>query len=134
MLDRAGARARQRYFLYVSRMEPENRALEVRQAFEKAPTDMKLALIGDAPYADEYIRRVRDTQDRQNCRAGGDLRYWLSGTGILVLRLHPGDRGRGHHPALIEAMGRGAIVLYLETPKIRKCAATRASRGAPKRI
>ncbi len=27
-----------RYFLYVSRMEPENRALEVRQAFEQVPT------------------------------------------------------------------------------------------------
>ena len=50
-----------RYFLYVSRMEPENRGLEVRQAFERVETDMKLALIGDAPYAPDYIRRVRET-------------------------------------------------------------------------
>ena len=45
-------------------MEPENRALEVRQAFEKVPSRMKLALVGDAPYASEYIaaygtRRIR---------------------------------------------------------------------------
>ena len=48
------------YFLYVSRMEPENRALEVRQAFERVGTPMKLALVGDAPYAPDYIRRVRE--------------------------------------------------------------------------
>jgi glycosyltransferase involved in cell wall biosynthesis len=52
-----------RYFLYVSRMEPENRALEVRRAFELTATTMKLALIGDAPHAKDYIERVRDTKD-----------------------------------------------------------------------
>jgi len=40
-----------KYFLYVSRMEPENNGLLVREAFERAATDLKLALIGDAPYA-----------------------------------------------------------------------------------
>ena len=52
-----------RYFLYVSRMEPENHPLEVREAFEQVSTPMKLALIGDAPYAEDYIRRVRQTAD-----------------------------------------------------------------------
>src|SRR5262249_28639242 len=60
------------YFLYVSRMEPENNALLVRQAFEEiaageteaaAPGGMKLALVGDAPYAAEYIAQVRATSD-----------------------------------------------------------------------
>jgi glycosyltransferase involved in cell wall biosynthesis len=32
----------QQYFLYVSRLEPENHPLEVRQAFEKVDTSMKL--------------------------------------------------------------------------------------------
>src|SRR6202030_2676105 len=40
-----------KYVLYVSRMEPENNALMVRQAFEKVRTDFKLVLVGDAPYA-----------------------------------------------------------------------------------
>ena len=50
---------------YVSRLEPENHALQVRQAFEKVPTDLRLALIGDAPYADEYIVRyvIRRTSE-----------------------------------------------------------------------
>src|SRR5437016_6208979 len=62
VLEKLGLEKR-RYFLYVSRMEPENNALLVREAFEKTETEYKLALIGDAPYAAGYIRRVRDTKD-----------------------------------------------------------------------
>jgi len=48
-------------FLYVSRMEPENHPLEVRQALRALETPFHLALIGDAPYAHGYIAQVRDT-------------------------------------------------------------------------
>lgn len=104
-----------RYFLYVSRMEPENRALEVRQAFETVNTSMKLALIGDAPYAAEYIRQVRDTKDPRIVAPGA-----IYGEGYRELGswcfayIHATEVG-GTHPALIEAMGRGALVLYYET-------------------
>lgn len=103
-----------RYFLYVSRMEPENHALEVRQAFERVRTDMKLALIGDAPYARDYIRQVRDTRDPRIVVPGA-----IYGQGYHELDahcfayIHATDVG-GTHPALIEAMGRGALVLYLD--------------------
>jgi glycosyltransferase involved in cell wall biosynthesis len=106
-----------KYFLYVSRMEPENNALLVRQAFEKVPGPMKLALIGDAPYAQEYIERVRDTQDARVVMPGA-----VYGTGYHELLsnclayIHATEVG-GTHPALIEAMGRGAPVLYLNTPE-----------------
>ncbi len=106
---------RGRYFLYVSRMEPENNGLLVREAFEKLDTDMKLALIGDAPYADEYISRVRDTKDPRVVIPGG-----IYGAGYRELQshcfayIHATEVG-GTHPALIEAMGRGALTLYLDT-------------------
>jgi len=106
-----------RYFLYVSRMEPENRPLEVRQAFETVVTPMKLALIGDAPYAADYIRRVRDTADPRIVIPGA-----IYGTGYHELGshcfayIHATEVG-GTHPALIEAMGRGALVLYRNTPE-----------------
>ena len=108
---------RQRYFLYVSRMEPENNALLVRESFERIATDMKLALIGDAPYAHEYIRRVRDTSDPRIVMPGA-----VYGAGYRELQshcfayIHATEVG-GTHPALIEAMGRGALVLYLNTPE-----------------
>jgi glycosyltransferase involved in cell wall biosynthesis len=106
-----------RYFLYVSRMEPENHPLEVRQAFEKVDTSMKLALVGDAPYAHDYIRRVRDTRDARIVIPGA-----IYGEGYRELGshcfayIHATEVG-GTHPALIEAMGRGALVLYRHTPE-----------------
>jgi glycosyltransferase involved in cell wall biosynthesis len=106
-----------RYFLYVSRMEPENRALEVREAFEKVVTSHRLALVGDAPYAPDYIRRVRDTQDPRILIPGA-----IYGSGYHELQshcfayIHATEVG-GTHPALIEAMGRGALVLYRNTPE-----------------
>ena len=105
------------YFLYVSRMEPENNGLLVREAFEQVSTPYKLALIGDAPYAVEYIRKVRDTKDPRIVIPGA-----IYGAGYRELGshcfayVHATEVG-GTHPALIEAMGRGALTLYLETPE-----------------
>jgi glycosyltransferase involved in cell wall biosynthesis len=115
-LDNLGLE-RGQYFLYVSRMEPENNALLVRQAFERTATELKLALIGDAPYADEYIGRVRETGDPRVVIPGA-----VYGAGYHELQshsfayIHATEVG-GTHPALIEAMGRGALVLYLNTPE-----------------
>jgi glycosyltransferase involved in cell wall biosynthesis len=109
-----------RYFLYVSRLEPENRALEVRLAFEAVPTDMKLALIGDAPYAHQYILKVRDTTDPRVVMPGAiyGLGYKELGSWCFAY-IHATEVG-GTHPALIEAMGRGALVLYLDTVENRE--------------
>lgn len=106
-----------RYFLYVSRMEPENHPLEVRQAFESVDTSLKLALVGDAPYAHDYIRRIRNTGDPRVVIPGA-----IYGEGYRQLGshcfayIHATEVG-GTHPALIEAMGRGALVLYRDTPE-----------------
>jgi glycosyltransferase involved in cell wall biosynthesis len=112
-----------RYFLYVSRMEPENNALAVREAFEGVGGEVKLALIGDAPYAQEYIERVRDTRDPRVVMPGG-----IYGAGYHELQshclayIHATEVG-GTHPALIEALGRGAPVLYLNTAENAEVAA-----------
>lgn len=104
-----------KYFLYVSRLEPENNALLVRESFENLDTDLQLALIGDAPYASEYIAQVRNTKDPRIVMPGG-----VYGKGYKQLGshcyayIHATEVG-GTHPALIEAMGRGALVLYLST-------------------
>jgi glycosyltransferase involved in cell wall biosynthesis len=114
VLDRLGLK-RGEYFLYVSRMEPENNGLLVRESFERVETDLKLALIGDAPYAHGYISRVRDTKDPRVAMPGS-----IYGDGYKELQshcyayIHATEVG-GTHPALIEAMGRGALVLYLDT-------------------
>jgi glycosyltransferase involved in cell wall biosynthesis len=113
----------QKYFLYVSRMEPENNALLVRESFEQVETPIKLALIGDAPYAAQYIGKVRDTKDPRIVMPGA-----IYGDGYRELGshcyayIHATEVG-GTHPALIEAMGRGALTLYLDTPENAEVAA-----------
>jgi glycosyltransferase involved in cell wall biosynthesis len=115
-LDRLGLQP-DRYFLYVSRLEPENNALYVRESFEQVATDLKLALVGDAPYSQKYIAAVRDTQDPRIVMPGA-----IYGSGYAELGsncfayVHATEVG-GTHPALIENMGRGALTLYLDTPE-----------------
>lgn len=112
-----------RYFLYVSRMEPENHPLEVRQAFERVRTHLKLALVGDAPYAQDYIRRVRDTKDPRIVIPGAIYGQGYRELGSHAFAyIHATEVG-GTHPALIEAMGRGRLVLYRNTAENAEVAA-----------
>ncbi len=111
-----------KYVLYVSRLEPENNALAVREAFEKVRTKQKLALVGDAPYAADYIRKVCQTVDPRIILPGA-----IYGEGYRQLQSHcsvyiQATEVGGTHPALIEAMGRGALVLYLNTPENQEVA------------
>jgi glycosyltransferase involved in cell wall biosynthesis len=106
-----------KYFLYVSRLEPENHPLDVLDAFEQLKTPLRLALIGDAPYARDYIRKLRVSWDPRVVMPGG-----IYGEGYRQLGshcfayIHATEVG-GTHPALIEAMGRGAIAIYRNTPE-----------------
>jgi glycosyltransferase involved in cell wall biosynthesis len=111
-----------RYFLYVTRFEPENNPLMVRRAFEQVDTQFRLALIGDAPYARDYIRAVKDTSDPRIVIPGtiyGDGYHELQANSFAYI--HATEVG-GTHPALIEAMGRGALVLYLRTEENQEVA------------
>lgn len=109
--------APEKYFLYVSRMEPENNPLLVVKAFERTDINKKLVMVGDAPYAADYIRKVKKTSDPRIVFAGA-----LYGHGYNELQshcrayIHATEVG-GTHPALIEAMGRGVPVLFLDTPE-----------------
>jgi glycosyltransferase involved in cell wall biosynthesis len=105
------------YFLYVSRLEPENNAHLVIQAFEKVNTSKRLVILGDAPYAAEYIEKLHATQDPRIQFPGA-----IYGSGYRQLQanafcyIHATEVG-GTHPALIEAMGQGNIVVANGTPE-----------------
>ena len=62
VLARFGLKPKQ-YILYVSRLEPENNAHVVIDAFEKVETEKKLLIVGDAPYSRAYIERLKSTRD-----------------------------------------------------------------------
>ena len=122
-LDKLGLRP-QEYLLYVSRFEPENNALLVVREFERSATNRTLVMVGDAPYAEAYIKRVRATRDARIVFPGA-----IYGTAYAELQshclgyIHATEVG-GTHPALIEALGRRCAVLYLDTPENREAAGT----------
>jgi glycosyltransferase involved in cell wall biosynthesis len=108
-----------RYVLYVSRLEPENNAHLVIEAFKKVRTAHKLLIVGDAPYARDYIEELR-SRARRDKRIiftgfvfGKDYRNLQQNAYCYV---HATEVG-GTHPALLEAMGFGNCVLTLSTPE-----------------
>ncbi len=105
------------YFLYVSRLEPENNAHLVIQAFERVRTGKRLVVVGDAPYATRYIRQLKQTRDPRILLPGA-----IYGPGYRQLQAHAfcyihATEVGGSHPALIEAMGQGNLIVANGTPE-----------------
>ena len=89
----------EKYVLYVSRLEPENNAEEVGPRVPGRPgRDVPLVVVGDAPYAADYIARIRAAADRRVRPAGRDLRRGVPAAPVARRRLRPGDRGRRNAP------------------------------------
>jgi glycosyltransferase involved in cell wall biosynthesis len=108
-----------RYVLYVSRLELENNAHLVIEGFKRVRTAYKLLIVGDAPYAHDYIKELRQLarRDRRIIFTG-----FVFGKDYRALQqnaycyIHATEVG-GTHPALLEAMGYGNCVLTLGTPE-----------------
>jgi glycosyltransferase involved in cell wall biosynthesis len=109
-----------RYVLYVSRLEPENNAHVVIEAYARVATDLPLAIVGDAPYASEYVARLHATTDPRVRFLGA-----IYGDGYGVLRSHASTYVQatevgGTHPALVEAMGFGNVIIANDVPEHRE--------------
>lgn len=131
-LARLGLEPR-RYVLYVSRLEPENNAHVVVAAYAAVRTDLPLVIVGDAPYASEYIASLRRTTDPRVRFVGA-----IYGAGYQVLRSHAtlyvqATEVGGTHPALVEAMGFSNAIVANDVPEHRETLgdAGRYYHGAP---
>jgi glycosyltransferase involved in cell wall biosynthesis len=118
-LDRLGLHAG-RYVLYVSRLEPENNAHVVVEAFASVSTDLPLVVVGDAPYASDYIARLHATEDPRVRFLGG-----VYGSSYQVLCSHAtayvqATEVGGTHPALVEAMGLGNAIVANDVEEHRE--------------
>ncbi len=108
-----------RYVLYVSRLEPENNAQMVIEAFKRVRTAHRLLIVGDAPYARDYIHDLKERARRDNRIVftgfvfGRDYRALQQNAYCYI---HATEVG-GTHPALLEAMGFGNCVLTLAAPE-----------------
>jgi glycosyltransferase involved in cell wall biosynthesis len=109
-----------RYVLYVSRLEPENNAHVVIEAYRSVRTELPLVILGDAPYASEYISSLKSTTDSRVRFLGA-----IYGHGYHVLRSNAvayvqATEVGGTHPALVEAMGAGNAIAANDVPEHRE--------------
>jgi glycosyltransferase involved in cell wall biosynthesis len=109
------------YVLYVSRLEPENNAMLAIEAYLNSGVPYPLVVVGDAPYAQAYIRGLRRLAAGRNVLMPGAV----YGAGYRELLAHcfcyiQATEVGGTHPALLEAMGAGALVLANDTPEHRE--------------
>ena len=111
-----------KYFLYVSRFEPENNPHRVVEAYSQVEGDLPLVMVGGAPYASDYIRSFTEGADPRILFPGP-----IYGHGYRELLSHPlayiqATEVGGTHPALVEAMGYGAPLIVNDTPEHREVA------------
>jgi glycosyltransferase involved in cell wall biosynthesis len=120
-LDRLGLASR-RFFLYVSRFEPENNPHRVAAAYRRVPGELPLVMVGGAPYAGGFIAGFTRGADPRilfpGAIYGEGYRELLSHAFAYV---HATEVG-GTHPALVEAMGYGNCPVVNDTPENREVA------------
>jgi glycosyltransferase involved in cell wall biosynthesis len=124
-LDRLGLRPAS-YLLYVSRLEPENHADTAIEAYALAggidALGVPLVIVGDAPYATEFKARLEAAAAGT---PGVRLTGYVFGDGYAELQSNAmlyvqATEVGGTHPALVEAMGRGAAIVANDVPEHRE--------------
>ena len=115
--------AAREYLLYVSRLEPENHAETVIEAYRRAGGEAELGapliIVGDAPYATAYKAGL---EAAAAATPGVRLTGYIFGPGYAELQSNAriyvqATEVGGTHPALVEAMGRGATIVANDVPE-----------------
>jgi glycosyltransferase involved in cell wall biosynthesis len=105
-----------KYHVVVARFEPENHVLEIVEGYARSHASMPLAVVGSAPYADEYtaaVRRVADGDSRIHMLGGVWDQQQLDELYANSLTYLHGHSVGGTNPSLLRAMGGGtAVVAY----------------------
>jgi glycosyltransferase involved in cell wall biosynthesis len=114
------------YLLYVSRLEPENNAHLVIEGYRRAGgldgLGVPLVIVGDAPYATAYKAEL---EGAAHAIPGVRLTGYIFGAGYAELQSNAmiyiqATEVGGTHPALVEAMGRGACIIANDVPEHRE--------------
>lgn len=117
---------RGRYLLYVSRLEPENNAHLVIEGYRRAGgltgLGVALVIVGDAPYATDYKAALEASAA---LTAGVRMTGYVFGDGYVELQSNAlayiqATEVGGTHPALVEAMARGACIVANDVPEHRE--------------
>jgi len=109
-LQRFGLEPR-RYLLAVGRMVPENGFDQLITAYAAVHPAMPFVIVGDAPYSEDYKRRLREMAPASVIFTG-----YQFGSGYHELSAHAyaflfGAQVGGTHPVLVEQLAHGNCVL-----------------------
>lgn len=115
-LERLGLHAR-KYILWVGRLEPETRVEDLVRAFVSLePSDYRLVIVGDAPYAAGYRRTLEAIATPDVLFTGyqfGEAYRELSYHAFAYVQTSPTS---GTSPALLDQMASGGAVIVRGTP------------------
>jgi glycosyltransferase involved in cell wall biosynthesis len=115
VLQRFGLESR-RYILFVGRLVPENCAHTLIRAFSQVETDLKLVIVGDAPYSDEYKASLKQMAGSRVVFTGflfGEEYQEISSNAYFFTLASGVD---GTRPVLLDQMAFGNAVLVRNTP------------------
>ncbi|MCA8922076.1 MAG: glycosyltransferase [Planctomycetes bacterium] len=119
ILDRYGLKPGE-YVLVVGRLEPENNALLVINAYRRVSGNKLLAVVGDAPYADGYRREVLQAAGRRvRCLGGVYGADYFALQRYAACYVAAGEVG-GTHPSVLEAMCDGGPIVANDVPEHRE--------------
>ncbi|HZU99322.1 MAG TPA: glycosyltransferase [Planctomycetota bacterium] len=110
------------YVLQVARLEPENHASLVADAWKRVLTEKKLVIVGDAPYAPDEKRALVRAQARDGRLVlagavyGRRVRELFSNAFAYVQASEVG----GTHPALLQGMALAPAVVANDVPEHRE--------------
>jgi len=117
-----------KYFLFVGRLVPENSPHTLISAFKKAKSiypelnDFQVSIVGDAPYSEKYKMFLKQL-------SGGDKSIVFTGyvfsSGYIKLSRNAFcfvlcAQVGGTHPVLVEQMSLGNIILCYDSPSNRE--------------
>ena len=107
------------YILFVGRLVPENNAHLLIEAYSTLNTDWPLVVVGDAPYAEDYIAGLREMAgDRVRMPGyvfGDGYAELVNNCGVMCVPTEVG----GTHPVIVEAMAAGApLVVSDHAPNV----------------
>ena len=105
------------YMVFVGRLTPEKKVHELVAAFEQVKTDLQLVIVGDDPFAREYVAQLKSTQDPRirflGYVYGDDCAQLLADAYLYVTA----SGIEGTSPALLAAMGQGCCPLVNGIPE-----------------
>lgn len=106
-----------RFHLVVARFEPENHVDRIVTAYRASKATQPLIVVGSAPYADAYTRRIEEiAADDDRIRIIGPVwdQELLDELYANCLTYVHGHSVGGTNPSLLRAMGAGAAVLAFD--------------------